>query len=645
MSNILVSAIVTGALYTVTALGLVAVYKTTRVFNFAHGLMSAFAAYTAYQFTVVWELSFAVGLLVGTLVGAALGLIVERLLLSRLYQRTPLELVIATFGVSMILEYFIIRIWGHDERTIPVPFGGGAIEVAGVTVPLYGLTVIGFGLLVVVGLTLFLRLTRVGLALRTSFDDPVAARLVGVRVAMVRALSWTLGGALAGAAGVLLTPILFLTPASMVVILITAFAAAVIGGFNSFYGAFVGGAIVALTLNLGAAYVSLRFRNLILYALIVVFLWVRPYGIFGEHEDEAAEPEGERAGRLLRAWQSLLRGIAARGESLRRSVLRGHAPQWLLHLALLAIVFLIEPVLGRDWTLSLGSWLINFIAVAGLALMLFYGGQFSLAQNAFMGVGAYTVALILGRYPESWLLALVATMVIAVILSLIIALPSARLHGAYFAAMTLAIGLAMPELALKWTSVTGGANGKVVPTPTIGGEALGSKGMYFLIAVVAALVFIGLLALRNSTLGRRMVAVRDAPEGARSLGISPYAWQVAIITIGSSLGALAGVMRAFHSGFVAPTGFDLHLALMLFVATVVGGSVTGAFWGSAVITLVPVVFKNIQEMSIALFGVVLIASLFLLPRDMSIADVLRRQRTRTEVAPSVDERAPVGASK
>lgn len=642
MSDIIVSSIITGSLYTLTALGLVAVYKTTRVFNFAHGLMSAFSAYVGYQLAVHRGWSFVAALAGGILVGAAIGLIAERLILSRLYQRTPLELVIATFGISLILEFGIIRIWGHEERTIPVPFGGRSAEVAGINVPLYGLSVVVISALIVIALTIVLLRTDIGLRLRAMFDDPVAARLMGVNVNRVRALAWTVGGALAGAAGVLLTPILFLTPSTMLVILITAFAAAVIGGFNSFHGSLAGGLIVALTLNVGGAYVSLRFRNIILYGLIVLFLWFRPHGLFGTEESEHAEPEGERAGRILALWQSFLGWLAAQGAKLRTRVLRGHAPQWGLHAGLIVLVFLAQPLFGARWTLSLTSWLVNFVAVAGLALIMFYGGQFSLAQNGFMAIGAYGMAIFLGSAGLSWPVALVATCGVAFVLALLFAIPSARVKGAYFAALTLAVGLALPELGFKWTSVTGGANGLTVPKPTLGASTMSSSAYYFLVAVVATLVFVALMFLRNSPMGKRMVAARDHPRGAETVGISPYAWQVAIISIGCALGGLAGAMKALQTGFVAPTSFQLELALMLFVATVIGGSMTGAFWGAGVITLVPVIFRGVQEWSIALFGIVLIAALFLLPQDMSVADVLRKHRTVG--APSRLARKPVGSS-
>lgn len=636
MGAVLASSVVTGSLYTIMALGLVAIYRTTRVFNFAHGMMAAFCGYISYQIVTVWELPFIVGVLAGIGVGALLGLLSERLLLSRLYQRTPLELVIATFGVSLILQFLIIRLWGHEERGVSAPFSDRPI-VANLTG--YDLLVVAVSLVVVALLTAVLLRTDVGLRLRATFEDPVAARLAGINVSVVRTLSWTVAGAMAGLAGVLLTPLLFLSPGSMNIILITAFAAAVIGGFSSFYGTVVGGIGLALVLNLGGTYVSLQFRNLILYAVILVFLWLRPEGLLGEREDESHATEGERAGAILRRWHQLLTALASLGETIRQRVLFGHAPQWLLHALMILIVIVAPPILGVEWQLSLGTWLIYFIAVAGLVMIMTYGHQFSLAQNAFMGVGAYATAWFVADRNGDWLLAIVVTSLGVAVLAVLIALPSARLKGAYFAAMTLALGLALPEAAYNWTGLTGGGDGKVVPRPTVDGEPMNGDQQYLLVATVAVIVFVALIAFRNSPLGRRMVLAADSPKAARSVGLSPWWWQVTVLAIGGSLGGVAGSLSALHSGIVSPTSFTLDLALLLFVATVVGGSVTGAFWGTAIVVLVPVAFKGSQEFSIMFFGLTLIVALFVLPRDMSGTDVLsRRKRPRGEpVVPAAQD--------
>ncbi|WP_028653528.1 ABC transporter permease [Nocardioides halotolerans] len=644
MSSIILNSIISGALYTITALGLVAVYKTTRVFNFAHGLISGFCGYFAYQVIVRWEQSFVIGVIAAVLIGAAIGWSMERLLLSRMYQRSALELVIATFGVSLVLQFAIVKIWGTEERTIPPPFEGDTVSILGGTVPTYGVAVVVVSAAVVAALSLVLLRTKLGLQARVTFEDPVAARLVGVNVVAVRSLSWALGGALAGLAGSLLAPLIFLSPTSMNIILITAFAAAVIGGFSSFSGAAVGGLIVASTLNFGASYVSLQFRNLILYAVILGFLWLRPYGLLGEEEDhEVGSGEGERQGRLAAAWAALQRRGGRGVDLVRARALRGHAPQWVLIAAGFVVVLLAPQLAGVAWQLSLTQWMVTFVAVAGLSLIMCYAHQFSLAQNAFMGFGAYLTAWVVADDPGRWPLALVVVLLGSAALAFVMAIPSARLRGAYFAAMTLALGLALPEAAYNWTSLTEGANGKLVSTPTWGEEFLTFDQMYYMCAVVALIVLVALVLFRNSRWGRRMVLVSDAPRAAATVGLSPYWWQVGIITAGCALGGLAGSLSALQAGIATPTSFTLELALLLFVGTVVSGSTIGSLWGSALIVLVPVFFKTQAELSTALFGVAMIAALFLLPKDMSTLDVLRRRRTPPSMRTAEPPRSEVPA--
>jgi branched-chain amino acid transport system permease protein len=446
-------------------------------------------------------------------------------------------------------------------------------------------------------------------------------------VARIRSSSWALGGGLGGLAGALIAPLLYLSPGSMNSILITAFAAAVIGGFSSLFGAAVGGLAVALTLNIAGTYVSLQYRNLILYAVVVLFLWIRPRGIFGkeetEHEPSAAE--GEATGRLAARVKAALAGSRL---TARTRVVRGRPAHAALQLVLVVLVLFAPLIMGPSWRLSLGTWLITFVAVAGVALILNYTRQMTLAQSAFVGLGAYGAAIVVDMDGSRWWLGMLVAFGLGLAVALIIAVGSARLQGPYFAAMTLALALALPELAFNWDEITGGANGRILSTPELGGVALTSSQMYTFVAVVALIVFVGLIALRNSRFGWQMTLASDSPRAGVSIGISPTLWRIAVITLGCGLGALAGSLEAFQAGGVAPESFTFDLAMYFFVAAVVGGSITGSFWGSALVILVPVAFRSSEELSMAIFGAVVIASLFLLPRDLSALDVLPRLRRR-----------------
>ena len=297
MAQILISAVITGAVYSMLAVGLVAIYRSTRVFNFAHAPFAALGAYAGYAATVTYELPFWMGAVVGLMVGALLGLVIERFLLFRMYGRTVLELVAATFAFAMIIRSVINIGWNADIKTIPDPFGTRYLSIMGAAVPWYGLLLVGVALALVVGVSFVLRRTEIGLALRAAFDDPAAARLQGVPVSRIRTLSWVFGGSLAGLAGVLLTPIVYLTPATMDTILVLAFAAVVIGGMTSFWGAIVGAGVLSVLPEM------LRFvkdwREIVYGALVLAMMIFRPQGLI--------DPS------LFRRRSSLVTRAAARG--------------------------------------------------------------------------------------------------------------------------------------------------------------------------------------------------------------------------------------------------------------------------------------------------------------------------------------------
>ena len=623
MIQIIVDSLIAGSVYMVMALGIVAVFKTTRVFNFAHGQMAAFGGYIAYAIANKWHVPFIVLALAGAAAGAAVALLSERLILARLYQRSVLELVVATFGISLILRALIQRIWGFEPKNIPSPFSGDNVHLVSVTFSAYGALVICIAIGIVVLLSVILNATTVGLELRATFDDPVAGRLAGVRVARIRSAAWLLGGALAGLGGVLLTPLVYLSPDTMDQVLIVAFAAAVVGGLTSFYGAVIGGVIVAFASNLFANYVSLDYRDVLVYSSVLLFLWLRPQGLLGEVESESSGHEGEPSSYLARLSGSVTRGLATRASSLRQTVLRGYAPQWILVAVVVASFFLAPHVFGREYQLSLTTWLTQFIAVAGLAITAFYAGRISLAQTVFMAIGAYSMPHLLHGRPGIWPLALIAAALMAGVVGVLFEIPSLRLHGAYYAVATLALALIVPLGADKWRSMTGGVDGIAVPYATWRGSLLDSQTIYYIFACIATLVLALLLLLRNSPIGRSVVAVRDSPHGAASLGLSQAPRRVLAAGLGASLGGLAGAMTAMQNNAVTSSAYGLDSALTLFVATVLAGSMIGGAWGAGVIVLVPVLLKNQPLYATGLFGLILIVTLYLLPRRRDVADVLR----------------------
>lgn len=625
MLAIAISSVVTGSVYALMALGLVAIHKTTRVFNFANGQMATLGGYMGYVVATRWHWPFLVAVVAGVVTGLVLGLVIDRVLLARIYSRPPLELVTVTVGAGLIIQALVIRWFGQDPVTIREPLSREHWKVLGTVISAYDVIVFVVALGSVALVTLVLQRTKIGLRLRATFDDPVAARVSGINVSAVRSIAWMVGGGLAGLAGVLLAPVLYLTPDSMTTILLAAFAAAVIGGFSSFYGAIVGGILLAFVVNLFGTYVSLGSKNVFLYAFLILFLIVRPFGLFGEKESEAEPSDGEEAGRqrsIARRWRSLQNRI---GDQRAVRTWKRWSGTSVTVLVLVVLLAAAAPALvGEGQVTSLTSWLTNLLAVAGVALVLYYGGVVNFGQNGFMAIGAYWVAELLPDRPTQWWWIVPTGAVASGLAGAILYRLCRHLQATYFVLATLAFGLLVPELAVKWNSFTGGGQGKASGIPQgLAGSPLTTDDVYNLIAIVTVVVVLGFIILRNSTWGRLIVAVRDSPQGAQALGISTRPKAGLMFAVGCGLGGLAGGLEALANGLVTPSSLSFDRMLLIFVAAVLAGSFLGSAWGAGLVVLVPNALQNQPEYATLLFGVVVIAAVHLLPSRRDGVDVIR----------------------
>ena len=272
-----------GAVYAALALALVLIFRSTGLVNFAQGEMAMFSTYIAWQLTQVglpvWG---AIGLAVAvSFVG---GVVLERLVIRRVEASSHLAVVIVTLGLFVGFNSLAVYIWGSLIKTMPDPFPRLTLELGGVRVTANTIGTLGVLLAVVLVVFLLFQKTKIGLAMRAAAANPESARLVGVRVGQMLMLGWGLAAAVGALAGALAAPRLFLEPNLMVGILIYAFAAATLGGFDSPLGAVLGGLIVGVTEELAGSYVSFIGSDLkIVVPLLLIFavLLLRPNGLFG----------------------------------------------------------------------------------------------------------------------------------------------------------------------------------------------------------------------------------------------------------------------------------------------------------------------------------------------------------------------------
>ena len=275
-----------GMVYALVALGISLIYSGLDVVHFAHGeiyMIGAFIGLTLYN---RFHLPF-LAVLVGSMILTGLvGVVIERVFYRRLlrggggYTVAGMAMVISGFGMAIVLQNVAFLIWGPKPQPFPVTFGE-PIEIGDVTLPAAYIWIVATALGLMLALHLFLKKTRLGLAVRAVAGNKEIAYLMGINVPLTISVIFGIACALGAAAGVLIGPINYVFVLMGVGILIKAFAAAVIGGFGSLPGAVLGGLLVGVTESLGAGYLSGNYKDIYAFILLIIVLMVRPAGLFG----------------------------------------------------------------------------------------------------------------------------------------------------------------------------------------------------------------------------------------------------------------------------------------------------------------------------------------------------------------------------
>ena len=280
-----------GAIYALVALALVMIFVSTDHINFAQGEMAMFSTYLSWQL-IQLGLGFWPALLLAVVASFLIGVVIERVVLRPLHSAPVLSIVVVFIGLLAIFHSLAGSIWSHTIKEFPSPFPKVTFFGSGYIGPhQIGMIVVALGLLI--ALFAFFRFTPLGLAMRAAAQNPVSARLAGVRVDWMLALGWGLAAAVGAIAGAMVAPVVYLEPNMMAGILLYGFAGALVGGISSPGGAVAGGFIVGVLENLVAYFGNVLEKTSGFYiigngekltvALIIVItvLTVRPSGLFG----------------------------------------------------------------------------------------------------------------------------------------------------------------------------------------------------------------------------------------------------------------------------------------------------------------------------------------------------------------------------
>ncbi len=275
----LLNGLVYGGLLYLLSVGLVLIFGLRRVVNFAHGALFMVGAYVGYAVTL--KAGFWWGLIAAMVVLALLGMLLDLAIFRPLQKQDHMVTVLVTFGILLVLEDVVKRIWGKDYITVQPPAElSGNFAAFGVEYPYYRLLVIVLSVLVAWGLSRWLKVSRIGLYVRAASADPLTTAMQGVHTDRVSASVVAIGAALAGVSGVIASPLLALSPAMGSYILIDSFIVVVVGGLTSFTGAFLAAMLIGQIQNFGIIYIPWAASTIPFLLMVAVLIW-RPGGLTG----------------------------------------------------------------------------------------------------------------------------------------------------------------------------------------------------------------------------------------------------------------------------------------------------------------------------------------------------------------------------
>jgi branched-chain amino acid transport system permease protein len=621
-AGILLAGAVFGAINALVAVSIVLVYRASRVVNFASAEFGAVAAVIAIELRVTEGMNYFLAIGVGLIVAAAIGGIVEVVVLRRFSNAPRLIVGVVTIGLAQVFNGISIVLpivwnggnnpdgfstpWKSQFRVAPVTFDGNYLLAILVVPVLLG------------ALAWFMRYSPYGIAIRAAADNGDRARLLAVPVRRLSTLVWAITGVLSATAVLLRVPILGFSSygsvsAGGLPLLLATLTAAVVGSMTSLPVTVVAAIGIGIVEQLGAW--TFRDSSVVQAALLVVILLVL---LTRRNTLTRAADSG------ITTWQAIrpIRPIPPELANLR-------TVRWAqtgIVTALVALALLLPQVLAPSRTQLLTFIVIYAIVACSLVVLTGWAGHISLGHVAFMGFGGATTGLLFTRYHTDLLLSLAAGMVVAGVAALLIGLPALRISGPFLAVTTLAFAVTSANYFLvpkhfPW----------FVPTETFppfrlfGRISLESdRAMYYLCLLVLVMVTAAVRGLRSAHAGRAIIAAKENRQATQSFGIDTTKMNLIAFVVSGMIAGLAGGLFV-----VQQRGFDFHAfnaeqGLQFFTMVVIGGlgSLSGAVLGAVYVYGVQYVLP--PGWSVLATGVGLIALLMFLPGGLG--DLMFRWR-------------------
>ncbi len=280
----LANALIMGGTYALLGIGLTLIFGIMRIVNFTHGELYAFGAYMMYFFAVVLGLNFYVSILFAIAAGLSLGALVEFVLLRPKRNADIDTTMLIMIGAWIVMQNFEVLVWGSVAKSVPAPFPNEPLVIGPISISWLRVAVLGAALFLIGAAYFVIHRTRLGKAMRATFQDSSTAALMGVRVNRIYTLTFAFGSGLAAAAGALLGPVFVVTPNMGDIASLKAFAIVILGGLGNITGATIGGFVLAFVEEIGAGYISSGYRDAMGFVIIILVLLIKPTGLFARSE-------------------------------------------------------------------------------------------------------------------------------------------------------------------------------------------------------------------------------------------------------------------------------------------------------------------------------------------------------------------------
>jgi ABC-type branched-subunit amino acid transport system ATPase component/branched-subunit amino acid ABC-type transport system permease component len=611
----IIAGVVSGSIYGMAAVGLVLSYRTSGIFNFAHGALATLAAYVFWALHVAhdtfsWPIAAVISVL---LLGVALGFGFERF--ARVLSRSSLIMqVVGTVGVLLIIEALCTQWYGSNAAYYPPFLPSKVVTIGSVHVTVADMIIVAVSVVVTLLLYILLRATRLGRSMRAVVDDPDLLAIAGTSPVRVRRAAWVIGCFFATLSGLLLAPSVGLDASALTLLVVQAFGAAAIGRFQSLPMTWVGGVIIGVAASLATKYLN---STSILSGLPTALPFIILFGALLVVRQRGRPDQGSK--------------IEAAEHGTRRLPVRVQLPGAALVVVFLALV----PWLFAS---NLTAWMTvmtDTMLFLSLGLLVRSSRQISLCQVTFAAIGAVAFSKLTGL-GIPWVPSLILAGVIVIPIGALLAIPAVRLSGLYLALATLGFGLLVQAMFYQSSVMFGIEDlGLKMPRPSWFGLS-SDKGFYFLLLAFAIATSALVLWLIRGRLGGLLKVLGESPLTLEAFGVNITVTRILVFCVSAFIAAIAGALSGSALGSVTGSNYDplTSLTLMVVVVITVGGEPWFALLAAMLVVLLPTYLTSQTATDLTQFAFGLGAVLFSFGIAPTVpgplARLMDRARTRTQ---------------